>query len=187
MAAALESLPSLPDLGEPDGLFEVIDGRIVEKPTGVYENWLAGLIYGAIDRDTKAHAIGRAVFEMLFNLRPRVDRERRPDVAFISFERWRRDQPIPQARAWTVIPDLAIEILSPTNSADEIADKLEEYFQVGVRQVWVVFPRHRKIYVYCSVTNVRILASNDDLDGGDVLPGFRLSVEDLFDKAGEPA
>ena len=68
-----------------------------------------------------------------------------------------------------------------------MADKLEEYFQVGVRQVWVVYPVHAKIYVYSSTTSVRILAPGDELDGGDVLPGFRLSVTDLFNKAGEPA
>ena len=92
-----------------------------------------------------------------------------------------------RARSWAVIPDLAIEIISLTNSADEVADKLEEYFKAGVRQVWVVYPRHSKVYDYSSTTAVRVLAPGDELDGGDVLPGFRLSVTDLFDKAGEPA
>ena len=124
---------------------------------------------------------------MIFDLRPQFTRERRPDVAFVSFERWGRDRPLTRARSWTVIPDLAIEILSPTNSAEEVAEKLEEYFKVGVRRVWVVFPRQQWVYDYSSTTAVRVLVPGDDLDGGDVLPGFRLSVTDLFNKAGEPA
>jgi Uma2 family endonuclease len=185
--ATLEPLPPLPDPGEPDGLYEVVDGQIVEKPMGVYEYWLAGLFYGAIDRYTEDHPVGHAVIEMMFDLRPHVDRERRPDVAFISFERWGPDRPIPQSRAWTVIPDLAVEILSPTNPADEIAEKLEDYFKAGVRQVWVVYPRQRKIYVYRSVTAVEILGPGGEVDGGDVLPGFRRSVQSLFEKTRRPA
>ena len=69
-------------------------------------------------------------------------------------------------------PDLAVEIVSLTNSADEVADKLEEYFKAGVRQVWVVYPVHTKVYVYSSTTAVQILAPGDELDGGDVLPGL---------------
>lgn len=154
----LQPLPLQPEPGEPDGLFEVIDGRIVEKPMGVYECWFASVVFGELDPFIQTHPLGRVVQEMIFDLRPIVDRERRPDVAFVSFKRWPRERGLPQSRSWAVVPDLAVEILSPTNSADEIADKLEEYFHLGVRQVWVVYPRHRKIYVYRSVTDVRILA-----------------------------
>jgi len=84
-------------------------------------------------------------------------------------------------------PDLAVEIVSRTITADEVADKLEEYFKSGVRQVWVVYPVHAKVYVYSSTTSVHILARGDELDGGIVLPGFQLAISDLFDKAGEPA
>jgi Uma2 family endonuclease len=180
----LEPLDSRPDWGEPEGLYEVIDGRIVEKPMGAYDYWLAGLIYGAIDRYTEAHPTGRALIEMIFDLRPHVDRERRPDVAFLSFERRAGDRGVPLAASWDAIPDLAVEIISRTNRADEVADKLEEYFKAGVRQVWVVFPLHSKIYAYSSTTAVRIFAPGDELDGGEVMPGFRLSIGELFKKAG---
>ena len=90
----------------------------------------------------------------------------------------------PSARSWAVIPDLAVEIISRTNTADEVAEKLEEYFKVGVRQVWVVYPRQSKVYAYTSTTKVRVLAPGDELDGGDVLPGFRLSITDLIEQAG---
>ncbi len=175
------------DQTEPDYLYEVVDGRFVEKTMGVYENWLAAVIFGRLDRYADENSIGRAVIEMIFDLRPHVDRERRPDVAFVSFERWARDRGIPQTRSWAVAPDLAIEIVSASNTAVEIAEKFEEFFLVGVRAVWVVYPARKKIYAYTSPTQVRILGVEDELSGGDMLPGFRLSVRDLFDKAGEPA
>jgi Uma2 family endonuclease len=172
---------------EPDGLFEVIDGRIVEKTMGAYECWVASVIFGALDPYNTANPLGRVVQEMNFDLRPHVDRERRPDVAFVSFERWAQNQRIPRARSWAVAPELAVEIISLTNTADAVAQKLEEYYKAGVILVWVVYPGQSKVYAYTSTTEVRVLAPGDALDGGDVLPGFRLALSDLFEKAGEPA
>lgn len=85
------------------------------------------------------------------------------------------------------MPDLAVEIISLTNTADEVAEKLEEYYKAGVRLVWVVYPVQMKIYAYTSTTQVQVLAPGDELDDGNVLPGLRLTLRHLFDKAGEPA
>ncbi|MFI5458264.1 MAG: Uma2 family endonuclease [Isosphaerales bacterium] len=188
MATATPERLDVPiDPGEPDGLYEVIDGRIVEKVMGAYEYWLAAVMHGRLDRYADENLIGRAVIEMIFDLRPHVNRERRPDVAFVSFERWARDRRIPRARSWAVVPELAVEIVSLTNTADGVADKLEEYYKAGVRLVWVVYPGQSKVYAYTSTTEVRVLALGDVLDGGDVLPGLRLPLRELFEKAGEPA
>jgi Uma2 family endonuclease len=183
----LDPLDPLAGEREPEGLYEVVDGRIVEKCMGAYECWFASVVFELLNPFVRANSSGRVFQEMIFNLRPQVDRERRPDVAFVSYERWARDRRVPRTRSWAVIPDLAVEIVSRTNTVDEVADKLEEYFLVGVRQVWVVYPIHAKIYVYSSTTSVQILARGDELDGGLVLPGFRLPVSELFDRAGEPA
>jgi Uma2 family endonuclease len=188
MATALpEQLDVSTDDREPDGLYEVIDGRVVEKTMGVYECWLASVIFELMHPYIKANPLGRIVQEMIFDFRPHVDRERRPDIAFVSFERWARDRRMPQARSWVVIPDLAVEVVSRTNTADDVAEKVEEYFKVGARQVWVIYPRQSKVYAYTSTTKVSVLAPGDELDGGDVLPGFRLSIAILFEQAGEPA
>ncbi len=188
MATATPERLDVPiDHGEPDCLYEVIDGRIVEKTVGAYECWLASVIFGALYPYNSKNSLGRVVQEMIFDLRPHVDRERRPDVAFVSYQRWPRDRRIPRARSWAVVPELAVEILSLTNTADAVAEKLEEYYKAGVRLVWVVYPGQSKVYAYTSTTEVRVLAPGDVLDGGDVLPGFRLALSDLFDKAGEPA
>ena len=74
-AVTVEQLEVLSDLTEPDGLYEVVDGRIVEKSMGAYENWLAAVMFGRLDRYVEANSIGRAVIEMIFDLRPRVDRD----------------------------------------------------------------------------------------------------------------
>ena len=141
-----------------------------------------------LNRHVKDKSLGRAVPEMIFDFRPTVDRERRPDVAFVSFDRWASNRQVPQTRSWAVVPDLAIEIVSPTNTADEVAEKLEEYFRVGVRSVWVVYPRQIKVYAYSSPTEVRVLdagrragrrrrlarisrSSGDDLRAGPAVRG----------------
>ena len=139
MATVAPERPEI--LTEPEGLYEVIDGQVVEKSMGVYECWLATEVFDLLNRHVKGNSLGRVLMEMIFDLRPTVDRERRPDVAFISFERWASDREVPETSSWAVVPDLAIEVVSKTNSADEIVEKVEEYFRVGVRLVWVVYRR----------------------------------------------
>jgi Uma2 family endonuclease len=184
---SLENPARLKEQTEPDGLYGVIDGRVVQKTVGAYENWLSAVIHLRLGRYVDEHPTGRAVMEMVFDLRPHVDRERRPDVALVSFDRWARERRIPRTRSWAVVPDLAVEVVSITNTADEVAEKLEEYFMVGARLVWVVYPVQMKIYEYTSTTRVRVLTLSDALEGGDVLPGLRLPLRELFDSAGEPA
>ena len=83
--------------------------------------------------------------------------------------------------AWDVVPDLAIEVISPYDLAEESLQKIHEYLHAGVQLVWVVYPEERQVYVYETPTRVRILAADDTLDGGAVLPGFQLRVDSLFD------
>jgi Uma2 family endonuclease len=77
-------------------------------------------------------------------------------------------------------PDLAVEILSPSNKAIEILDKVEDYLESGTRLVWVVEPRRRSVTVYRSRNEIRLLRENEELDGADVLPGFSIRVSDIF-------
>jgi Uma2 family endonuclease len=183
MAAVAPERPEI--LREPEGLYEVIDGRVVEKPLSVYEIALAGEIFSLLNRHDEGDAFGRVVAEMIFDFRPDIDRERRPDVAFISFDRWPQNRRVPHTRSWAVVPDLAIDIVSQTLPALELADKLEDYFRVGVRKVWVDYPRHSKVYAYTSRTDVRVLTVGEELDGGDVLPGFRLPVQKIVEQPAE--
>ena len=79
-----------------------------------------------------------------------------------------------------MIPDLAVEVVSQRNTADEVAGKIDEYFHAGVRQVWVVYPVTSKVQVYESPTRVQILQLGDELQGDPLIPGFRLPLSVLF-------
>ena len=85
--------------------------------------------------------------------------------------------------AWDVVPDLAFEVVSPTDYAEDLLVKVDEYFRAGVRLVWVVYPSLRLIHVYESMTRIRVLTAADKLDGGNVLSGFRVAVAALFPEA----
>ena len=112
-------------------------------------------------------------------------RKRRPDVAFVSYDRWPRQRRIPRAEAWDVVPNLVVEVISPSDRGNDIVDKVAEYFRAGVACVWVIFPSQEQGYVYTSPTQVRILTRPDELHGEPVLPHFRLSLVSLFDEVAE--
>lgn len=78
-------------------------------------------------------------------------------------------------------PDLVVEVISPSNRAKAVREKIAEYFSAGVRQVWVVHPRRRNVAVHASPSEVRVFGEDDELDGGDVVPGFRLPVAEIFE------
>ncbi len=86
-----------------------------------------------------------------------------------------------------MIPDLAVEVVSPTDSFYEVVGKVREYFDVGVRLVWVVIPSERLIYVYTSPTTVSILDTTAELDGGAVLPGLHVPLDGLFPPIAAPS
>ena len=161
--------------------YEVVGGQIVEKPAmGVIESLLASLLLRWMANHAHENQLGRVVSETLFLLDPALELKRRPDLAFVSTERWPLRRRVPRTEAWDVVPDLAIEVVSKTNTADQMAEKIEDYFRSGVRQVWVVYPGTRKIYLYDTPTSVKILQVGDDLAGGSVLAGFQLALEVLF-------
>lgn len=111
-------------------------------------------------------------------LKRNPDLVRAADILYISNERYGKNT---AGSYLTAIPDLTVEVMSPSDTWSELLDKLEEYFEAGVRLCWVVHPRTKKIYVYRSATDVRVLTERDELTGGDVLPGFSVKIADLFE------
>jgi hypothetical protein len=112
---------------------------------------------------------------------PETKLQLRPDLALVSFERWLRSRRIPKAPAWDVVPNLAIEVVSPSNSAYEVLGKIEDYFRCGVERVWVIYPTVSKLYDYDSPVSVSILTRDQTLSGGAVLPGLHLPLAELFE------
>ena len=102
-----------------------------------------------------------------------------------TYDRWSPQQRVPRTEAWEVVPNLVVEVVSPTDRAEDLMDKVAEYLCAGVECVWVVFPSQEQIHVYESPTSVRILTRTDVLRGGPVLPHFQLPVAALFDEAEE--
>jgi Uma2 family endonuclease len=158
---------------------ELVDGVLVEKAMGFEESGLAmvlgHLLFQYLDRNNIGTVVGADGPIRLF-----AGRVRMPDVSFISWERYPRGKnrkPIPE-----LAPDLAVEILSKGNTAREIAIKLGEYFRSGVRLVWIVDPRKRTVRVHTAPDRFTLLTEADTLDGGDVLPGFRLVIREWFER-----
>jgi Uma2 family endonuclease len=167
-------------------LYEVVDGETVENPSmGARESILANDLGFLMESFARADQLGRTVIETLFLLDPTRLLKRRPDLAFVSILRWPLKQPIPPTECWEVIPDLAVEFISETNSAANVDKKLDEYFEAGVNAVWVVYPETRTVYAFDSRTRVRVLRVGDELDGGAIVPGFRIAVSKLFDPRAE--
>lgn len=180
---ALEAIPQIKSKAfQEEPLFEIVGGQKVEMPPmSSFAVLIATRLVGELYLFMKSHPLGHPVMEDIFHLPLPVDRNRRPDVAFVSYERWSKDRPRnEQENAWGVVPDLAVEVISPHDLAEETMDKIHEYFQAGVRLVWVVYPRHRLVHVYESLTSIHVLTRQDYLDGGAVLPGFRLPLKEIF-------
>ena len=171
--------PPDPYATDEDGLFEVVRGVRVEKTMGLIENVIAGTLHGYLAPFCRANPVGHAVIETMFAI-PGSGNDRKPDVAFVSFGRWPQARPIPRVNAWAVAPDLAVEVISPTDKMFEVFEKLHEYFAGGVRQVWHVLSHVEQVHVWDSPTSVRVLTRADELTGDPVVPGFRLPVADLF-------
>lgn len=104
-----------------------------------------------------------------------------PDISFVSRARL-QEIGIPERGYWPLAPDLAVEVLSPSETAVDVALKVDAYLAAGTRLVWVVSPPTQSVTVYYAGGEVRLLRTGDFLEGGDVLPGFHAPVADLFEQ-----
>ncbi|MBI3824203.1 MAG: Uma2 family endonuclease [Planctomycetes bacterium] len=179
-ASVLEPVES--PLRDSESLFEIVDGLRVEKPPmSLFACLLANYLAHQLDLHARQFNLGRAVVEILFHLPLPVDRNRRPDLAFVSYDRWPKDRAVdPNVNAWDVVPNIAVESISPNDLIDELTEKIDEYFRAGVQQVWVIHPKQKRIDVYESPTAINVLTEKGILDGGKVLPQFRLPLKELF-------
>ena len=179
-AEVLQPEIAAPTLGD-EVPFEIVNDQRVElPPMGAFETVLAFDIAAEIDQFAKSRGLGRAVTETLFRLKAEPNLQRRPDAAFVSVGRWPRARKIPRGNAWDVIPDLVVEVVSPTNLAEEMVTKIREYFEAGVRRAWVIYVHESLVYEYDSPRSIRVFGKEDSLDGGEVIPGFRLALDELF-------
>ncbi len=161
-----------------ESLYEVVRGQRVEKSMSTLASLIAATLHVHLGSFLLKQPYGRAWPETLFIIDEEADLRRRPDVAFVSKERWPLDKPIPKEGDWHVVPDLAVEVVSPNDRFQDVIAKMQEYFSYQVKQVWLVLPVQKQVYVYDSPTRVRILSLGDELDASPVVPGFRIPLAD---------
>jgi Uma2 family endonuclease len=186
MATAVELLPKTlaETLDDDSSLYEIVKGQRVEKPVSVVAVSIASLLVSHLNVFALPRKLGIALSEPLLRLMPGGD-QRRPDVAFVAYERWPEAE-VPEGDPWEVVPNLAVEVVSPSNTIQDMVDKIDEYFEAGVSLVWLILPKQRRVYVYESPLQLSVLSAEGEFDGGDVLSGFRLKVAALFEPLTRP-
>lgn len=165
-----------------DRLYELVDGVLVEKAMGAYESYLAmllGRLLGNHVADGKLGVILGA--DGMMRLMPGLIRI--PDLSFIVRERLPGGR-VPRTPMAERAPDLAVEVISKSNTPREMAQKLEEYFAAGAREVWHIYPDSRELHLFTAADTVHVYQETDVLCGTPLLPGFRLSLAEYF---AEPA
>ncbi|MDG2989545.1 Uma2 family endonuclease [Candidatus Synechococcus calcipolaris G9] len=174
-----EAFMALPDDGQH---YEVVNGELIDMGnSGAKHGYIAIILSSALFAVVMAKKLG-ALFDSSTAFKMKSGNKRSPDISFFAKERLQELNDLPIGFL-DGAPDLAIEILSPTNTIAEIDSKLAEYFENGTRLVWVIHPNQHHILVYRSAQEPdRLLKSADSLEGEEVIPGFTLPVTDLFQK-----
>jgi Uma2 family endonuclease len=172
-----QELLAMPD----DGLRrELIDGEVrTMAPASGGHGFDAGAIHLRLGMHLLQNPIGAALSaETGFVLRRNPDRVRAPDVAVVLYARRPRET---IGRGFLEgAPDLVVEVVSPDDTAEEVAEKVSDWLEAGARVVWVAY-RGPRIEAHHADGRLQRLGPDDDIDGGEVLPGFRMKVHDLLD------
>ena len=160
--------------------YELSKGELLPMtPVGIRHAAIVSNLDRMLNNYVKQKRLGLVGPEGGFRLAKDPDTLRAPDVAFISKKRLEKAGGIPEKFA-DFPPDLAVEVLSPEDTASEILRKVEEYLSASVPLVWVVDPTTQTVTVYHSLQDIKMLSANQELDGGKVLPGFRVPVAEIF-------
>jgi Uma2 family endonuclease len=174
----VEDLYVMPD----DGLkYELQAGMLVSEPApGFRHGHVVAAIAELLRAHVKKHRLGVVLAgDSGFILARKPDTVRAPDVAFVSKKRFERSGDT--VKAFAESPDLAVEVLSPSNTPAAMHAKVADYLAAGTRCVWVVDPEAQAVTVYASLLSPRRLGEDETLDGGDVVPGFRARVGEFFE------
>lgn len=170
--------------------FELLEGeRMPLVPTVAGHGEALKSVYGALfdyERTSKRVVVYSELPFVLTDTPDWVTGARVPDVMVYAVERmaaYKAKTSDWQKKPFVLVPDLCVEVISPNDSYLDVEEKVDRYFEDGVRLVWVVNPRKNIVSVYSpGSSQITRLSENDTLDGGDVLPGFMLPVRDIFPK-----
>ena len=175
----IEQLWAMPE--KPGVRYELADGELIEVPgAGYAHSLISGLIYRLLYGFATERRLGVVLHDgATFILQSDPPRARIPDVSFISAANVPAGEP--PSGFWPTAPDLAVEIVSPSDRGEDVRAKATEYLDGGSRCVWVLWPEEESVSVYVAGEPVQSLESSDVLEGGELLPGLSVLVRDLFD------
>lgn len=182
MAVAMQTVPKR-SLSEDDFMrladdghkYELVDGEAKEVPTNIEHDTIGFNLLMLIGPHTRGRGFvttGQAGFRMI------SANVRCPDVSFTRKARFPGGKP--PTTFGSVAPDLCVEIISPSEDMADMNRKVREYFASGAEQVWHIFPEAQTMTIYTSPATSAQYSAGDTIEGGDLLPGFRCQVADLF-------
>lgn len=160
--------------------YELVRGELVmTPPASARHGKFAARMVRVLSTHIAEHELGEVyTAEPGFQLASDPPTLRAPDVAFV-----RRERIPPEGEPegfWDIAPDLVIEIVSPSESAQMVHEKVADYVRAGTRLLWVIYPTSQTVMEYGPEMDARRLTVEDDLEGGKVVPGFRYSLKHLF-------
>jgi Uma2 family endonuclease len=165
-----------------DRLFELVEGVLVEKPMGFRESRVTALIIQILGAFMEEKGLGIVAGpDGLMRITEGVVRV--PDVSVVLWDRL-PGRKVPADPIPSLTPDLAVEVLSPANTRGEIERKVSEYFEAGTRCAWIVDPARLIVRIYDSATDFKDVGGGARVTAEPVLPGFTITVESLFRRAG---
>lgn len=166
--------------------FELINGKIVSKNSGTEINMPTGAKHGAVTDELESrisyfvreNKLGK-VFAAETGFILSEGTVRGIDISFVGTEKLAKFG-IPEG-FFPCSPDLAVEVISPGNSIEEIQDKVEQCLAAGTTLVWIVYPKRNMVHVHRQSNVIKVLRENDELTGEDVLPNFKVKLSEIFD------
>lgn len=171
-----EELLEMPDAAS----YELVDGQLVERNASTLSSLVEGLVYVKVQPYVAVNKLG-LVWPGTLSIQcfpDNPDQIRRPDLSFVKAERLTPE--LLQTGHFPIAPDLTAEVVSPGDSAHEVAQKIEDYRNAGVSLIWIIEPVLRIVDIYRKSGLNSRLREGDELLGEDVLPGFRCLVVELF-------
>jgi Uma2 family endonuclease len=162
--------------------YELLEGELREMaPAGARHGRIAARLTSLLDQHITAKRRGIVLAaETGFRISQNPDTVRAPDVSFVARERIPPEGP-PEGY-WDLAPNLAVEVVSPNDTAAQVQSKVQMWLESGVRLVWVVYPDTRAIMAYKSLKEITTFTIEDILNGGQVVPGFECTVAEIFEQ-----
>ena len=181
IAAQLITADQLWDMPQNGGRNELINGELRPMPPAGYEHGTVGFeLARLLGNHVRAQKLGKITLaETGFVIRENPDTVLAPDIAFVSTGREPKGGN--RKKFLRVVPDLVVEVASPNDTLIELEEKIDDWLSAGARLVWLVSPTRKTVTMYRPGQTPRIIGERDTLSGEDVVPGFAVTVADIFD------